>query len=135
MMFLTIEREAYEFPWSRQIFENCLRIGYSCRVLESDGVVNAYGMLQFASGTSRLLNLCVRKAMHRQGLGHGMLTLLLETARAYHAAAVVLEVRPSNTAARRLYSSMGFAEAGIRAGYYRARVGREDAMLLSLALR
>lgn len=132
---LPIEREAYEFPWSREIFENCLRIGYSCRVLESGGVVNAYGLLQFASGTSRLLNLCVRRAVRRQGLGRGMLARLLETARSHLAEAVVLEVRPSNTAARRLYGSMGFAEAGIRAGYYRARVGREDAVLLSLALR
>ena len=132
---LTIEREAYEFPWSREIFEDCLRIGYSCRVLESEGAVNAYGMLQFATGTSRLLNLCVRRSMHRQGLGRRMLTLLLETARSHHAEAVVLEVRPSNAAARRLYGSMGFAEAGIRSGYYPARVGREDAVLLSLALR
>ena len=110
---LTMEREAYEFPWSRQIFRDCLRAGYSCRVLESGGVVNAYGLLQFASGTSRLLNLCVRRAMRRQGLGRGMLTRLLETARSHRAEAVVLEVRPSNTVARRLYGSMGFAEAGI----------------------
>ena len=42
--------------------------------------------------------------------------------------------RPSNAAARRLYRSMGFAEVGISRGYYPARGGREDAVILALAL-
>ena len=132
---LSIEREAYEFPWSRAIFGDCLRVGYSCRVLESDGAVNAYGMLQIASDRSRLLNLCVRRAMHRRGLGRRLLALLIEIARSHHSEALVLEVRPSNAPARRLYRSMGFTEVGVSSGYYPARVGREDAVLLSLALR
>ena len=132
---LSIEREAYEFPWSREIFRDCLRVGYSCRVLERDGVVNAYGMLQMAPGESRLLNLCVRNALHRRGLGRRLLALLIEVARSHHTEAVVLEVRPGNAAARRLYGSMGFTEVGVRRGYYPARSGREDAVVLSLALR
>ena len=131
---LTIEREAYEFPWSREIFRDCLRAGYSCRVLESDGRVNAYGMLQIAAGRSRLLNLCVRRALHRRGLGRRLLALLIEVARSHRSGTLVLEVRPSNAAARRLYRSMGFTEVGTSRGYYPARTGREDAKLLSLAL-
>ena len=132
---LSIEREAYEFPWSREIFRDCLRVGYSCRVLESDGAVNAYGMLQIAPGKSRLLNLCVRKRLHRRGLGRRLLSLLIDVARSHRTRTVVLEVRPGNEAARRLYRSMGFAEVGVSRGYDPTRTGREDAMLLSLALR
>ena len=131
---LSIEREAYEFPWSREIFRDCLRVGYSCRVLESDGAVNAYGMLQIAAGKSRLLNLCVRRKLHRRGLGRRLLTLLIEVARFHHTGSVLLEVRPSNAAARHLYGSVGFANVGVSRGYYPARTGREDAMILSLAL-
>lgn len=64
---LAFEHEAHEFPWSREIFRDCLRVGYSGRVLESDGAVNAYRMLQIAAGTSRLLNLCVRERVRRRG--------------------------------------------------------------------
>ena len=131
---LSIECEAYDFPWTREIFRDCLRVGYSCRVLESDGAVNAYGMLQIAAGRSRLLNLCVRRKLHRQGLGRRLLTLLIEVARSRRTDAVLLEVRPSNAAARRLYRSLGFTEVGLSRGYYPARTGREDAVLLALAL-
>ncbi|MCY4469024.1 MAG: ribosomal protein S18-alanine N-acetyltransferase [Thiotrichales bacterium] len=131
---LSIEREAYEFPWSREIFRDCLRVGYRCRVLELDGAVNAYGMLQIAAGRSRLLNLCVRRRLHRRGLGRRLLTLLIELARSHRTDSVVLEVRPSNAAARGLYESMGFAEVGVSRGYYPARTGREDAMILALTL-
>ena len=131
---LAIEREAYEFPWSREIFRDCLRVGYSCRVLEFEGRVNAYGMLQIAAGKARLLNLCVRGKLHRRGLGRRLLALLIDVARSHRSRAVFLEVRPSNAAARRLYGSMGFAEVGVSRGYYPARIGREDAMILSLAL-
>ena len=132
---LSIERAAYEFPWSREIFRDCLRVGYSCRVLESDGAVNAYGMLQVAAGKSRLLNLCVRTRLHRRGLGRRLLALMIDVARSRDTDSLFLEVRPSNAAARGLYGSMGFASVGVSRGYYPARNGREDAMILSLALR
>ena len=131
---LSIEHEACEFPWSREIFRDCLRVGYSCRVLESDGAVNAYGMLQIATGRSRLLNLCVRKRLRRRGLGRRLLSLLIEVARSHSTDSVVLEVRPSNAVARRLYGSMGFIRVGVSRGYYPARNGREDAVILALAL-
>jgi len=131
---LAIEREAYEFPWSREIFRDCIRVGYSSRVLEFEDRVNAYGMLQVAAGKARLLNLCVRRKLHRRGLGRRLLALLIDVARSHRSRAVFLEVRPSNAAARRLYDSMGFAEVGVSRGYYPARTGREDAMILSLAL-
>ena len=41
-----------------------------------------------------------------------------------------LEVRPSNTAAIRLYQSLGFEQIGMRRGYYQAVGGREDAVVL-----
>ena len=131
---VSIEREAYDFPWSREVFRDCLRVGYCCRVLELDGAVHAYGMLQIAAGKARLLNLCVRRRNHRRGLGRRLLAHLIGVARSRRSHTVVLEVRPGNAAARRLYDVTGFAEVGVSRGYYPARTGREDAMLLALAL-
>jgi [ribosomal protein S18]-alanine N-acetyltransferase len=45
-----------------------------------------------------------------------------------------LEVRASNQTAISLYESMGFCEMSIRRGYYPANSGREDAVLMGLAL-
>jgi ribosomal-protein-alanine N-acetyltransferase len=47
---------------------------------------------------------------------------------------VFLEVRPSNPAAIRLYQSHGFAQIGVRRGYYQALDGREDAVVLRKVL-
>jgi ribosomal-protein-alanine N-acetyltransferase len=45
-----------------------------------------------------------------------------------------LEVRPSNISAIVLYENIGFSEMAIRRGYYPAQNGREDAVLMGLAL-
>jgi len=47
---------------------------------------------------------------------------------------IFLEVRPSNDAAIELYRSAGFGQIGIRPSYYQAPGGREDAVVLALAL-
>jgi ribosomal-protein-alanine N-acetyltransferase len=64
-----------------------------------------------------------------------MLVYLMDRARAAGMQEAFLEVRPSNTAASRLYHSMGFEQVGVRRGYYQATVGREDAAVLRIILR
>jgi ribosomal-protein-alanine N-acetyltransferase len=59
-----------------------------------------------------------------------MLLYLLDRARASGMYEAFLEVRPSNTAAARLYHSMGFEQVGVRRGYYQSIDGREDAAVL-----
>lgn len=129
-----IEREAYLFPWSLGIFDDCLGVGYCCWVLERDGVVDAYAVMSMSAGESHILNLCVRPAVQRLGLGRAMLEHLLDLARKHKAACILLEVRPSNEAALRLYRSAGFNEVGIRRRYYPALRGREDALILARSL-
>jgi len=131
---ITIERSAYEFPWTERIFRDCLRVGYSCWVLERNGVMEAFGVMSAAAGESHILNLCVRPESHHQGLGRRLLQHFLELAREHRADTALLEVRPSNRPALRLYEGMGFVEVGMRRGYYPARKGREDALILGRAL-
>ena len=69
-----------------------------------------------------------------RGLARKVLSHLMERALAAGMHEAFLEVRPSNTAAARLYHSMGFQQVGVRRGYYQATVGREDAAVLRRAL-
>lgn len=131
---LEIEEDCYEFPWTEGIYRDCLRVGYSCWVAERGDAVEAYAVLQVAAGEAHLLNLCVRRMTQRQGLGRALLEHMLDIARAHHAQAVFLEVRPSNRVALRLYLSAGFHEVGARRGYYPAHHGREDALILAREL-
>jgi ribosomal-protein-alanine N-acetyltransferase len=47
---------------------------------------------------------------------------------------VFLEVRTSNTPAIALYRSSGFVDLAVRRGYYPARDGREDALIMKREL-
>ena len=47
---------------------------------------------------------------------------------------MLLEVRPSNPAAIRLYDRYGFQRIGVRRGYYPAAEGREDAIVMRVTL-
>ena len=130
---LDIEQVSYEFPWSRGIFEDCLRMGYRCQVVnEGNGGVRAYGLMSTAVGEAHLLNLCVAPVCRRSGMARYLLAQLLETARLDDAYVMFLEVRPSNKAAISLYRNAGFSEIGRRPGYYPSRQGREDAIVLSI---
>lgn len=129
-----IERDAYEYPWTENIFRDCVRVGYCCVVLEVGGEIVGYGVLSMAAAEAHLLNLCVRPACQRRGLGSDLLEWLLARAREGGAREVFLEVRPSNHAALRLYEHAGFRRIGLRRDYYRAEGGREDAVVLARTL-
>ncbi len=129
-----LERAAYPFPWSDGIFRDCIRVGYLCRVAELDSQVVAYGIVAMGAGEAHILNLCVRGDLRGRGVGRQMLMLLLERARQAGVGDVFLEVRPGNALAISLYQSVGFVQVGLRKGYYQAAEGREDALVLKLAL-
>ncbi len=132
---LEIEQSCYEFPWSRNIFLDCIRVGYHCRAMQLDGLIVAYAIMSVAAHEAHLLNLCVAPAHQRRGHGRLMLEHMLETARRLHAEACFLEVRRSNQAALRLYHAAGFNRIGVRKNYYPAVDGREDAVTYALQLR
>ncbi|MFN2309261.1 MAG: ribosomal protein S18-alanine N-acetyltransferase [Gammaproteobacteria bacterium] len=134
LQIMEIERQAYPYPWTTGILRDCLRVGYSCWLYEADTVIQAYGVMSVAVGEAHVLNLCVRAESQGQGLGGKMLNHLIALARRHGADTLLLEVRPSNLPALRLYQGQGFNEVGVRKDYYPAEQGREDALILALAL-
>jgi [ribosomal protein S18]-alanine N-acetyltransferase len=130
-----IEQKSYTFPWSENIFRDCLRVGYTCRALDLEGRIIGYGVMSLGAGEAHILNVCVREEFRTVGFGRRLLEHLLERAAGAGVGEAFLEVRPSNLAAIRLYQKLGFEQIGIRRGYYQAPDGREDAIVLKLALR
>lgn len=131
-----MEADAYEYPWTRGIFHDCLRVGYRCDLLQGEnGEVLGYCVLASAMDEAHILNLCVAKDRRGEGLGGELLDHLLGCAGAAGCRRVFLEVRPSNAAALALYAGRGFEQLGLRRDYYRAGDGREDAVVLAKTLR
>lgn len=131
---LGVESAAYQFPWTEGIFRDCLRVGYTCRVLDIGGDIAGYGIMSMGAGEAHILNVCIRPEYQCRGFGRKLLLFLLDRARAAGMQEAFLEVRPSNSAAIRLYQSAGFEPVGVRRGYYQATTGREDASVLRRVL-
>lgn len=129
-----IERAAYPFPWSAGIFRDCLRAGYLCQVLDTPAGIVGYTVISVAAGEAHLLNLCISPERRREGLASGVLESLIAGLRSRNVSRIILEVRPSNQTAQSLYRKAGFSQIGERRNYYPAESGREDALVLALAL-
>jgi ribosomal-protein-alanine N-acetyltransferase len=78
-----------------------------------------------------LLNLCVAPAAQGVGAGLSLLREAVRITRNERLDGLLLEVRPSNHRAIRLYERFGFASIGRRKNYYPARHrSREDAIVM-----
>jgi [ribosomal protein S18]-alanine N-acetyltransferase len=131
---MQIEPTIYSHPWTRGNFSDSLNSGYSAWVLESEGTMIGYALLMLVLDEAHLLNLSIAKPQQKQGLGRYLLKHMLKIAKTHKATNMFLEVRPSNVSAIALYENMGFSEMAVRRGYYPAENGREDAVLMGLAL-
>lgn len=131
---LAIENAIYSHPWTRGNFADSIRAGYQCWTWRSPEALLGYFVLLVAAGEGHLLNLSVAAASQRRGHGSRLLAEAMRIARNRGALHVFLEVRPSNEGAKALYTRFGFRQVAVRPGYYPAHGGREDALVLTLAL-
>jgi ribosomal-protein-alanine N-acetyltransferase len=131
---VAIEQAIYTHPWSAGNFADSLRAAYDCRTWRMQGELIGYFVLMCAAGEAHLLNLSVAASHQRRGHGAALLREASRIARSRGARAIFLEVRPSNQAGQRLYTRFGFRKVGVRRDYYPSASGREDALVLSLAL-
>ncbi len=131
---LAVENAIYSHPWTRGNFADSLRAGYECRIWRAGSELLGYFVLLVAAGEAPLLNLSVAAARQRSGYGSALLKEAMRVAREHGAQHVFLEVRPSNLGAKALYRRFGFRQVAVRHGYYPAHDGREDALVLTLAL-
>ena len=131
---MQIEPTIYSHPWTRGNFSDSLNSGYSAWVLEENEIIIGYALLMLVMDEAHLLNLSIAKVQQKRGLGRCLLEHMLKIAKNHQAVNMFLEVRPSNISAIALYVNMGFSEMAVRRAYYPAKDGREDALLMGLAL-
>ncbi|GAG95390.1 unnamed protein product [marine sediment metagenome] len=77
---------------------------------------------------AQISNFAIHPDFRRLGVGEKVLTRITDQIKKYEAKSVILEVRPSNFAARRLYRKYGFKSLGMRKAYYRDP--EEDALVM-----
>jgi ribosomal-protein-alanine N-acetyltransferase len=90
--------------------------------------VVGYGGLWLMVDEAHVTSIAVRPDFRGRGLGELVMLTLFEIAVRLGARWVTLEVRVSNQVARRLYTKLGFREAGIRPRYYTDN--NEDAVIM-----
>ena len=134
---MAVETHAYAFPWTRGNFIDSLAAGYFARLLRLGDAPALVGYVVAMEGAAEmhLLNITVDAPYRRHGHARFMIERLVERCRLVAAERLWLEVRESNAAARQAYARLGFAERGLRPGYYPAAHGqRESAVVMSLTI-
>ena len=133
-----IERRIYDFPWTEGNFRDSLNAGHEGWLLESvdtPAKLRAYALLMWIVDEVHLLNISVSADEQGRGLGRRLMDWLIRHCFHEGAQSMLLEVRPSNLVALRLYAACGFEQIGTRRAYYPARSGgREDAWVLRCRL-
>ncbi len=116
--------------WSEQQYRDLLAPNGARLVLVAEeplGSILGFLVARHLAPEWELENIVVAPAARRQGVGKWLLRALLDRARETNSAAVFLEVRESNAAARILYERAGFTRSGRRKAYYSSPP--EDAIL------
>ncbi len=130
---MKIERSSFPSPWSLRAFWEEVRnpLAYFLGMKFSDRFAGYACFWMFCSEL-HLLNFAVRGEFRGQGLGSYLLKVIIDNAVERKVEKAWLEVRPSNTPARKLYKKAGFKEIARRPRYYSDT--DEDAIVMSLGL-
>ncbi len=91
--------------------------------------IKGFAGLWIMADEAHITNIAVRGIHRRQGIGELLLILVIALVMELNARIITLEVRASNTAAQNLYHKYGFAQVGLRRGYYTDN--GEDAVIMS----
>ena len=127
------KRAATAAHWSAEQYETLFRAsdpGRVALIMREDSDLQGFVIARVRGEEWEIENIAVAGPARRRGLGTRLLGELLDSARAKDAAAVFLEVRESNQAARALYEKWAFRENGRRPRYYKGPA--EDAILYRL---
>ena len=126
-----IERACFADPWTEESFRR-LTAGepaiFLVAVFPPNSAIAGYAIGFSVGEDAEVLNVAVDPSFRGKGLAGQMLDAVLIELAARGVRAAFLEVRESNSAARALYGSRGFAEIGRRVRYYRRPV--EDALVM-----
>ena len=125
-----IEQRAMPAPWSEEQLQAETEAGNSIAlVVEYDNQLCGYAFFRTCLPECELVHLVVAPEWQRLGAAGILLEQALADFSGHGYTTCFLEVRESNTTARRLYAKAGFLQTGTRKHYYNQPV--EDALLMS----
>lgn len=117
-----VEVACMPVPWSRQSFweEASHTDAYYliARDVDRDNLIVAYAGCWVLANEGHITNVAVDPDYQGQGLGRRLMNELTSRVKALGVDSMTLEVRPSNTVAINLYTSLGFRSVGQRPKYY-----------------
>ena len=129
-----IEEDCFSDPWSYRSIEDLICTdGSMCFVAVEDPnteneKVIAYFIGRLIAPEGELYRIAVAPAYRKRGIGYRLMDYSVKTSRGKGLETLFLEVRSQNYAARRLYTSYGFEEMGIRRNYYKDPL--DDAVIM-----
>lgn len=129
-----IERESNSPPWSERLFAN--EFQNECALIfgaRLEGEIVGFLICHAVVDEAHVVNFAIASNYRKRGIGYALISHVLRDLHLRGVRWVTLEVRKSNQAARALYDELGFAEVGVRAGYYPDN--QEDAIVMSLNIR
>lgn len=117
-----VEAACMPVPWSRQSFweEASHSDAYYliARDVDRDNLIVAYAGCWVLANEGHITNVAVDPDYQGQGLGRRLMNELTSRVKELGVDSMTLEVRPSNTVAINLYTSLGFRSVGQRPKYY-----------------
>jgi ribosomal-protein-alanine N-acetyltransferase len=126
---LTIEGQAFEFPWSEDDFVRCLRqrncIGM---VAEHNERVVGFMIYELHKNRLHILNFAVHEQLRRRGIGGQMIRKLISKLSPQRRSRIMLEVRETNLSAQLFFRDVGFRAISLLRDFYEDTT--EDAYLM-----
>lgn len=129
-----LQQACHDFPWSENLFADCLTAPYFAEQLLVDGEVAGYYVGLKVSVETTLMDIGIAPSHRGNGLGNLVLKQFLRECNVKQAEEAWLEVRESNKVAISMYENIGFQLIEQRKDYYPAKDGKEDALIMKLVL-
>lgn len=147
---LAIENLSHIHPWTHGNFADSIAAGhwaYCVRPQVDEPIAGsyldpqilwAYCVLFPAVDELHLLNITVSPKLRRLGIGAKIIQAIEGVATQQKIPRILLEVRPSNTSALKLYENLGYEQIGLRKQYYPQNPNtgnREDALVMAKSIK
>ncbi len=127
---MKVERDSFTLPWSKESYLNELKNLLATYLLcDCEGEVAGYGGIWVVLDEAHITNVAVARQFRRCGMGRVLMQNLEKHAREKNALRILLEVRPSNEAALKMYQGLGYVATGLRQAYYSDN--GEDAIIMN----
>ena len=145
---MSLEAISHSHPWTQGNFLDSITAGHWAYCIRPEINANTelppnlpalwgYCILYPAVDELHLLNITIDPVLRRNGIGSRVMQAIEGIAIQQKMSRIILEVRPSNIPAVKLYEHMGYAIIGVRRAYYPADEvtgKREDAGVMAKSI-